>query len=864
MLEPQGVTFAGHRADDEQHSEFFASTDNWFRPVQVRTGPDGALWIVDMYRFVIEHPRWIPLERLKQLDPRAGADKGRIYRVYPRDEKLRPISDLTKLTVGQLAEALTSPNGPARDLAHLELSRRKSGTDSLFQRLKKVYVAGDVKSHNPPTDLPIPAVRAQMLCATAGTGKLTPEMLRGALLDPHPGVRRQAVHLCEPFLRSSNAIASGTAILDLKAALLKLADDPDDGVRYQLALSLGEWKEPGDWRSVPLYLQVSQVLAKQALADPDGRWLRAAVLSSAPSHSAAIFHLLTEVTNAAPASLSFARDLIGSASASPRQFNELFISIGKLPIQEKPAWSFGLLASLLDTLERRNETIASFAAKAENEARSIATRMGLTLAEARKLTTDDTAPSEVRVAAIPLLARNMEIASDGSALIGKDIELLGNLLKPGVMAPLQQAALDRLKRLRNAEVPAVLLRDWSAHSPSQRTAIIGVLLSREEWVSTLLGSVEQGTVSANEIPLASRQRLLKHTSVGLRDRAAKLFAAQISSSRAEVLAKYKSVSALAGAAENGAAHFDKNCSSCHAIHGHGQPVGPNLAEFAGKSVDDFLLAILDPNAAINPNFIAYSIETKDGRSLSGIVKGETASSLTLIQGGGAVEKLLRSDIQEIRASQLSLMPEGLEQSMAPQDLADLIAWLKQSAPAPYGSASAEQAARARMEFLKGGANGLARIISASEQLDYPSWLGRLPLFHCRQTDGRSKLVWQTAAVPTSLPANSTQQVRLAAAMGFLSQPSGRFQLRLNGKPVLDFDVSLSDQIWQSEDGTVRMLYTVMENNKEDSNGPLLIEVASSLLEAGKAATFEVVASPAQSQRWFGVYVLPEITQAAGR
>ena len=88
------------------------------------------------------------------------------------------------------------------------------------------------------------------------------------------------------------------------------------------------------------------------------------------------------------------------------------------------------------------------------------------------------------------------------------------------------------------------------------------------------------------------------------------------------------------------------------------------------------MAILDPNAAINPNFLAYNIDTKDGRSLTGIIKGETASSLTVVQGGGVVETLLRSDLQEIRASQLSLMPEGLEQSMAAQDLADLIAWLK--------------------------------------------------------------------------------------------------------------------------------------------------------------------------------------------
>ena len=109
VLSPDGVTFAGHRADDEQASEFLASTDNWFRPVQVRTGPDGALWVVDMYRFVIEHPRWISPDRLAKLDVRAGADKGRIYRVFPEGRPPGRVPNLDRLATPELAAALDSP-----------------------------------------------------------------------------------------------------------------------------------------------------------------------------------------------------------------------------------------------------------------------------------------------------------------------------------------------------------------------------------------------------------------------------------------------------------------------------------------------------------------------------------------------------------------------------------------------------------------------------------------------------------------------------------------------------------------------------------------------------------------------------------
>src|SRR5690606_1370162 len=92
--------------------------------VEVRTGPDGALWIVDMYRFVIEHPRWIPAERLAKLDVRAGDDKGRIFRVYPKDAKPRPIQNFAKMKTAKLVAALESSNGTERDLIHRELYQR--------------------------------------------------------------------------------------------------------------------------------------------------------------------------------------------------------------------------------------------------------------------------------------------------------------------------------------------------------------------------------------------------------------------------------------------------------------------------------------------------------------------------------------------------------------------------------------------------------------------------------------------------------------------------------------------------------------------------------------------------------------------
>src|SRR2546430_9607959 len=94
-------------------------------------------------------------------------------------------------------------------------------------------------------------------------------------------------------------------------------------------------------------------------------------------------------------------------------------------------------------------------------------------------------------------------------------------------------------------------------------------------------------------------------------------------------------------------------------------------------------------------------------------------------------------------------------------------------------------------------------------------------------------------------------------MGFISQPKGEFVLKINGSTALHFDVSLTDTDWQSADGKIRMHYTVMEANSEDSNGLLQIDVPFSTLQPGHPIQFEVLASAANSQRWFGVYLVEQ-------
>ena len=221
-----------------------------------------------------------------------------------------------------------------------------------------------------------------------------------------------------------------------------------------------------------------------------------------------------------------------------------------------------------------------------------------------------------------------------------------------------------------------MLAAWTQHPPSLRTQIIGTLPGRDVWAMRLLQAIESGLINPAEVPPASRQTLARHSNATVRERSAKLLPVGGAGERAKVVEKYQVVSELKGDAVKGAAIFKTACSTCHSYIGQGMAVGPDLKAFYNKSTPDFVTAILNPNAAVEPRYAAYLVTIKEGRTLTGVIASETATSIEVVMPGGVRENVLRSDLREIRATGTSLMPDGLEQVMPPQDMADLIAFLK--------------------------------------------------------------------------------------------------------------------------------------------------------------------------------------------
>jgi putative membrane-bound dehydrogenase-like protein len=633
ILKSNGATFTAHRSPAGE-SEFLASTDNWSRPVQTRTGPDGALYVVDMYRFVIEHPRWITKERLATLDTRAGQDMGRIYRVYPKGAAPRPIEDLSKLTIEELAGRIDQSNGVMRDLIHRELVHRQDrGAVAVLERIAKESTRA--------------AARVQALCALDGLGALKSEMIRSQISDADARVRRNALRLAEPRLAGEPVLAG---------AALELVGDADAGVRYQVALSLGQLDDD----------RVSGALSRIAAAAPSDVWTRAAVLSASVHRPARV---LAEIA-AWPADRLGQSEYLAALAAlvasvgEPADVTAAVLAVAPMSRDVAAGWQFSATASLLDALDRRASPLSI-----AQLPRDAAERIGAAADLARRLAKEPAVPLSQRAAALGLLCRD-------PATVAQDMRLAGELLAPTNAPTLQSAALATLVRAKVGAAAEVLIGALPQLSPALRAVALDALTARLDSAQLLVSAIDQKRLSATDFPAATREKLLAHPNAALREHATKALASSRPPARAQAVKEFQAVLKITGNAGKGKATFEKTCSACHQLAGMGQAVGPDLAALTDKSTGYLLTALLDPNAAVEGRFVAYQLETTDDETYVGLLSDENASALTILQPNGIRQRVPRASIKSLTSSKLSLMPEGLEQGMTVQDVADLIAFVQ--------------------------------------------------------------------------------------------------------------------------------------------------------------------------------------------
>ncbi len=633
-VQPQGVTFTASRA--EKGVESVASTDTWFRPVNFVNAPDGSLVVLDMYRETIEHPWSIPDDIRSRLNLRSGDDRGRIYRLVPADFQPRPTPNLSTAPTTELVQLLEHPNAWHRETAHRLIFERQD--TAAIEPLKQILLHSNSAIG-----------RVHALWSLEGLGALDDDALIDGFDREHKDADRVREHL----------VAIATTRLDdsepLRSFLLHLDDQPDARVRFRIALALGGIDDP----SVP------NILARIARHDHDDPWMRSAVLASAGAQPTEVFQaLLREPWPGDTSTLRAILDPLAFAIGAGLTDQEAAIALDTL------AQSHGLQSQaqsqiamrLGDGLLRRGSSL--FAVDVAGEASNMRDQW---LARSRRALTDrEMAPAD-RALAVELLAhRPFEEAA----------EQLPRLVGPDEPVEVRLAAITTLSRFGNEpEVAPLLLSGWSTATPSVRAAILSALTARPIWAEALVDAIESEQIPAGQIPQSSRSALLRSRNASVRDRASQFFDRSQGGPAPEVLARYLAALETPGDAERGQAVFDRTCVSCHRLGDAGHAVGPNLVSVSRRTPDELLTHILDPNREVAPDAVDYLVALRDGRVTSGMIASESAASLTLLRAEGEQETLLRVDIEELSSTGRSLMPEGLEKEISPNEMADLIAFL---------------------------------------------------------------------------------------------------------------------------------------------------------------------------------------------
>ncbi len=658
VVTQEGTSLVAGRARPAQ--EFLASSDRAFRPVNMTVGPDGALYVLDMHRDVIEHPEWIPDPIEETLDLEAGRGQGRIYRILPTSGLPAWSSHLDRDDPTALSDLLDHPNGWHRSTAQRLLVEQQA--TEAAPELRAMILAS---AHSIQT--------LHALWTLDGLGSLDEETLISALADEHPRVRENAVLLAEDRSASSRPLA---------AAVRELARDPEPRVRLQVALSLAD----GDLSSIELLLDIAQLL-------PNDPWTRLAVVAGLQGQ---VVDAVRE-WSARPALAETAGGLdLVHAVAELADKTEVVLVLATVLTDTTTGGEAmaAILGGLAEALERDHEQPPTLPPGTRRRLQALGpgglnstTRQVLRLTKALGV---ERSPRQ-----LALLERAALQATDTSVATEDRLEALAiltfadfenrrhtlfDLLGSQHPEEIQVVALGQLTA--EPGVGEELISRWRRLGPRVRQRASAYFFRRPAHHNLLLTALEDGRMTLGEmnLHLERRRALLWSKDADIRRRAEALFDDAGVVTRGEALARMRPALALKGQPSDGRALFGDLCARCHRFGTQGTDVGPDLTEISRKSPETLLHDIVDPNAAVEAEFLSYTIETTDGRLLTGLVRDQTDRGLVLQAGDGTQTDVARAEIEVMRTGGLSLMPEELEAGLEPQDLADLLAFLQGSPP----------------------------------------------------------------------------------------------------------------------------------------------------------------------------------------
>ena len=626
-LRAVGSQLLAESPPDELGTEFLASSNSWFRPMQLAPGPDGAIYVADLHREFLDPPSQLPEASRAAAAQRRGNDQGRIYRIVPESFKQPPAPKLSQAKTLDLARTLAHTNGWHRDTAaRLLCERNDSAAAPLLSNMLNAAQS--------------PLARLHALAVLDGVNALNERLLVRGLRDSDERVRGLAIRLATQFVLTAGAGSDA-----LWSALRPLAADPAPRVRYQLALAIGELNVP---LRVPVLLEILR-------REPESPWTRAAVLNA----------LGRGETGEALASV--ADDARLRASAAGEIFlRELALMIGTITNATDVAkaiaaadrvgdvrLAFALLRSLDEGLRRAG---SSLLAVGDANLLRQAFQRALALAQ------DGTVQPALRFEAIRLLGA-VPFAEVGSVVLGQV-----NPLEPEAV---QLAAIETLAQYRDSRVGGGLAQRWGGLSARLRAAARQVLLAQFENMDALLDAVEAGRIPRGEFATAELAHLRSYPVARVRQRANALFGPPATVDRQEVAKRLQPALKLFGDTTHGRQVYLHRCAKCHRLRGEGFEFGPDLETGAARGKELVLTAFVAPNHSPS-RAAAQAVETIHTGTVFGVIESETPTGVNLRQPYGMKLSLPSTALRLIANLEVSAMPEGLEDGLAPQAIADLL------------------------------------------------------------------------------------------------------------------------------------------------------------------------------------------------
>lgn len=640
LLEGDGVVFKGRSPYDKR--EFLASEDTWFRPVSLTTGPDGALYVADMYRAVIEHPEFMPDELKKRPDLLLGTDRGRIYRIIDRRTArvAEAVASLQEVSAAALAPVLDHPNVWQREMAFRLLIERQDRT------VANVLIAS-LPSRATPQGVCL------ALWGLAGLQSLTPEqLLNVARSTSNPDVLEQCL-LLERLLEKGDAAPASSAIAQ---AVLERKTTLTARLRFHLALRL---------RNEP------ELLAELLQQSPADVWLTTAVLLASG-------RAVSETLSKFAAGIDAQENL----SEFVEPIGRMVEVIGVRGRAEELGAAMSLIEKFASLDPGRTMSFRSVLWE------RLATGLRSKGRNPADLVSEAAASGGVNLVSVLETAARSALAVDGPVPTRVDaIRLLqfaafnqaSPALRAGLNAPdtaVASAAVATLSLGSDAGVGALLLENYSSRSPVLRREIQTAMFRSESRIEAFLDEIDAGRISATELDAPRLQQLGRVKNSALKERAAKLIAANRPADRAEVIERYQAALVRKGDPGHGRQIFAKNCTQCHRIGDLGVNVAPDISDSRVKQPVQILTDVLDPNRAIDSNYFNYLVVDREGTVHSGIIATETSTSVTLRQPEDKRLTLPRENIEQIKNTGQSLMPVGLEKTISIDEMSDLISFIK--------------------------------------------------------------------------------------------------------------------------------------------------------------------------------------------